>query len=731
MLFRSEAWFYDNGNYSDSEAGLYFSSYSAYANGTRAVGIINASDTTYMVSGKGTRLSQTGGNWNQGNKYGVRSDVVSANTDTGIARTTGWHQVTFVRKNTDASATVSDKGNSFPKSASYDIYLDGQKVYSETTDQAFVYMYGYAGFNSSNYAYIADPAIYQYIDTDVTITDVGGAYEANYSYYGTTGTQTASYKWQVSVNGETGWTDISGATSQTYTPTTDVKGKYVRAGVAVETAAASISYRYSDAYSVFDGVYTSISLGKSDCSFIKGSTSESQLVMTGYGRDGIERSITSFTNVDFFSSDTNVVTVNENGVLTVVDYGTATVTATSGSLEASILITVSPKNQTKDEFNSSSTAVSRRGSGAKVYNGATDTFIDYDNNRYEQPAYKLSTMIWNNPLSFANAALQAWFYDNGKTTDAEAGVCIYAYQSFANTGVLGIIDSGDQTYKLSDKNGRWSRIYYPDHTENATDTGIARTKGWHQVALVEGSDAGNSSEKTKSWDLYLDGKLVSSGANSDVMGIVSAYAGSEASTTAYFDDAYLDHYVAVKDVAIEKDGSALNVDYTYYGPSGTSAQAAVKWYCSDDPTSGSWTVISGENSASYTPGAAVYGKYVRAGVSITDTLESSGDIQTEEYFTNSYYVEAENFIEYRNGSVYINASEDIDDAVLIIAEYKTVGSFNKLVSTRIIENIDVTANTEKSVVTGTIAPASGNTVKVMLWENLNTQKALSDAINVN
>jgi hypothetical protein len=107
--------------------------------------------------------------------------------------------------------------------------------------------FGYAGYNSSHNAYFADAGIYQYICVeDINLTESNSVFTLNHTYYGTTGTQTPSYKWQLSDDGETGWTDIAGATSQTYAPTVNTRNKYVRGLVSVATSSATTGYRNSE-----------------------------------------------------------------------------------------------------------------------------------------------------------------------------------------------------------------------------------------------------------------------------------------------------------------------------------------------------------------------------------------------------------------------------------------------------------------------------------------------------
>ena len=734
------AWFYDNGQSTDSEAGIYMSPYSNNANGTRAVGILNASDTTYKVSERGARLSQTNNNWNQGNKYGITSAVIGTATNTGIQRTVGWHQVSFVRKNTDASATMSDSGSAFPKSTVYKIYLDGQEVYTETADRAFAYLYGYAGFNSSNYAYIADPSIHQYIDAEVTIAEDNGTFTAAYSYYGTTGTKTPSYKWQVSSDGVAGWADISGATGQTFTPSGTYQNKYIRCGVKVSTANAQMdSYRFSEPknFFQFDGTYDSISLGKNTASFTKGATGTLSLI--GY-RYGHEFTVSDLSGAVFSSNNEGVVTVTNAGVVTAVDYGVATVTATYGGVAASMLIHVTNDtsvNAAEGGAGASghSTDLVRNGAYSYKLQGGTDTsFSDAEYAKINSVLHQWNTIP-------ANAVINMWFYDNGLTSGSEAAIYASAYNMDANgTKAVGIIDSSDTTYKLTGKGTRRSQTggnwnegnkvgVNTSVSDMLEDTGIQRTIGWHQVTFVRKNtdasatvtDKGNSFPKSTACDIYLDGQLVDRETGKDRAFVyLYAYAGFDSGNYAYVADPSIYSYIDTE-VSVTESNGTYTANYSYYGTA--SAQTpSYKWQVSDDGLTG-WTDISGATGQTYTPTASVRGKHIRAAVSV-----AAGDASVGWHYSKS--LEVETSLAYRNGSVYINSAQDIDDAVLIIAEYQTVGSFVKLVSARFIDNVDVTANVEKTVSTGIIAPASGNTVKIMLWDSLSIQRALSSAITI-
>ena len=588
----------------------------------------------------------------------------------------------------------------------------------------------------------------------MTIGGEAGGLSLNYNYYGLANTACVnSYNWQVSADGETGWTDISGANTQIYEPAAGVKGKYIRAAVSVVAGAVSIDSEYSEPYYVFNGVYTSISLGKSRCNFIKGTDAEYKLNVTGFDEIGTERYLTSYANIDFSSSDTGVVSVDSEGVLTINNYGIAVVTATSGNLSASLLVTVTASDainnaETSTGSSCHSTDLVRTGSYSYKIQGET---LEKGTEDYAYDYAKINPIIsqWNTVP--ANAVMSVWFYDNGANEDSEVGVYWSAYQRDSlGTKAVGIINSSDTTYKLTGKGARrslsalnnWREGSHvgicSEVTNTLIDTGIARTKGWHQVTFVRKNTnasakiedhrgSGEVFPKSTSCDIYIDGILVDSEVSDRSFVVLYGYAGYNGDHSAYLADATIIQYIGAEDILLSENNATLNSSYSYYGRAGGNATAEIKWYYSDDAASGIWTEISGATAAQYTPDSSVAGKYVRAGVKFTEALDGNS---TKEYFTNVYFVETQTTLSYNNGKVYITSSSNIEDAVLVIVELKTVGSFTKLISSRMINIDSVTANVQKSVSTGTISPASGSKVKIMLWDDINSQRSLCGATTI-
>jgi hypothetical protein len=76
---------------------------------------------------------------------------------------------------------------------------------------------------------------------DSPITSTNGSWSGSPTSY--------IYKWQISTNGTTGWSDITGATSSSYTPTSQDEDKYVRIVVIAENSNGYSLPKASDASS--------------------------------------------------------------------------------------------------------------------------------------------------------------------------------------------------------------------------------------------------------------------------------------------------------------------------------------------------------------------------------------------------------------------------------------------------------------------------------------------------
>jgi hypothetical protein len=88
---------------------------------------------------------------------------------------------------------------------------------------------------------------------NLTPPTVSGTYEFTSTNGTWTGSPTSySYQWQLSTNGTSGWANISGATSSTYTGLEADEGKYVRIGVIATNSNGPSTVVYSAASSAID-----------------------------------------------------------------------------------------------------------------------------------------------------------------------------------------------------------------------------------------------------------------------------------------------------------------------------------------------------------------------------------------------------------------------------------------------------------------------------------------------
>jgi hypothetical protein len=88
---------------------------------------------------------------------------------------------------------------------------------------------------------------------NLTAPTVAGTYEFTSNNGTWTGSPTSySYQWQLSTNGTSGWANISGATSSTYTGLEADEGKYVRIGVVATNSNGPSTVAYSAASSAIN-----------------------------------------------------------------------------------------------------------------------------------------------------------------------------------------------------------------------------------------------------------------------------------------------------------------------------------------------------------------------------------------------------------------------------------------------------------------------------------------------
>ena len=144
-------------------------------------------------------------------------------------------------------------------------------------------------------------------------------------------TPTYTYQWQVSDDGSTGWSDISGATSNTYTLTSAQSGKYVRSEVtATNTEGTVIAESASSGQIVEDVANTAIPT-------VSGTTRVGETLTTtdgtwtgfpaptyAYQWQVSDDGISSWSNISGATSSTYILTTSETG-----KYVRSAVTATN------------------------------------------------------------------------------------------------------------------------------------------------------------------------------------------------------------------------------------------------------------------------------------------------------------------------------------------------------------------------------------------------------------------
>lgn len=708
----NEAWFYDNGQSESAEAGVLFRTYLAYRS-TGAVGILQSSDTTYKVSNV---IPYVPGN---GAFRLTKDHITNPKLDTGIQRSKGWHQVSTI--------VVDD---------AVKIYLDGQQVDSiEQGSGQFGIIGAYSGANSAHTAYFDDVVMAEYVSFDeVTISAAeNNTFAAAYKYTGPNdGFPSPQYQWYYADSPDGAWTEIAGASSASYSLTGEIAGKWIRAGVKISDSVNGNTFLTNEVFSApvatFNGVYQSISLAANDTIYDKGAAAE-PLEIIGIDENGVEQVISDLSDITFVSNRPEIVSVDQAGQLTFCNYGVAKITATKDELAASMLITVTPQNY----YNPPTNIVD----GNKVPYGETVTFQGgYES---DQERIKLKNMLWLNwrdgqtALSgrgFENSMLEAWFYDNGKDTDSEAGIQFCGYQSNSGTGVIGVLRGTDTTYRISGiqlRNPITANIdLFDSHLENAEDTGIQRTAGWHQVSLLDIKRANGQNQH----ELYLDGKLIKTYSDWGTWpGIINMFAGTDVNHTAQFKKPMFAEYHTLSEVSVTADGTGrLCAEYIYNGNVPT---AVYQWYSADSADSLEWTRIEGANTNIYEEADPT--KFYRVSVQITDTVASrSPQIPEVSFTTAEVYSEpfkaaqtTETSISYADGVAVISASEAIRDGILLVVSYEQTGGYTKLVSAESY-TVNCQAHAAEIVPVGTLEPGQ----VLMLWDGMQTMRPLCAAQTV-
>ena len=170
-----------------------------------------------------------------------------------------------------------------------------------------------------------------------------------------TGSGTLTYQWQQSTDNGSTWTDISGATSSSYTTqaaTTDMNGYQYRCKVT-GTGGEATSNAATLTVTAATVPVTGVTLNKTSTSLYVGDTETLTPTITPDNATNI--------NLTWSSDDTSVATVDASGLVTAVSAGTATITVTTedSAKTATCTVTVS-RYSSGGGSSSSSTSLSDR-----------------------------------------------------------------------------------------------------------------------------------------------------------------------------------------------------------------------------------------------------------------------------------------------------------------------------------------------------------------------------------
>ena len=431
-----------------------------------------------------------------------------------------------------------------------------------------------------------------------------------------------------------------------------------------------------------------------------------------------DSALADLDGVVFTSDNENVLTVDEYGEIIEKNYGSATVTASYEGASASVLITVTPENL-------ANLIDTRYGNNGVTFAPNYGETYNFNGGYADSTRIKLANMSWANwggytGISYENTLQQAWFYDNGQSEASEAGLQFAAYSQGGGvdpnggTGVIGVLKSADASYRISNILLRNPGTGNTDLTvedlsdEKSTDTGIARTKGWHQVSLLNAKDSNGS----VIFKLYFDGQLIKvyDGWNA-FPGIINMYAGTDSNHVAQFKMPDLVEYHELSDVKVSAGANGITASYEY---NGNAPVANYQWYEAGSADSTDWTAIEGANEAVYAN--ANESKYYRVGVKISDTTprNNTAFVTNEVYSAPFKYTRVEETsLSYQNGTVTVSAKDAISNGVLIITSYNENDGYKTLADVK-FQTVNCAAYSSVNIQVGDLTGGH----KIMLWNSL-------------
>lgn len=370
----------------------------------------------------------------------------------------------------------------------------------------------------------------------------------------------------------------------------------------------------------------------------------------------------------FESSAPGVITVDAAGKMTALREGVAIVTAKSGTLQKSVVVTVY-KKKTEDGFED--TTVARTMLSPQYGSVVIDPknyWCEYDSNIKRNGNYSLKILditadkpdenlpSWNGGVFFScdktwpasgdrtqRGVAELWFYDDAVPTKSNQFWISSAGGQYDGKSPTGYDQDGtwswSEALRVSFRFGADSYGLGTDGDKGnpSQNTGcakyfgvvevknqVARTKGWHQLIIDYSRD--------DTYAFYIDGQLFASRtapkSNGGLAGIRLDRTGGSKQHLLYLDDAVDYTDISVTDpvapeagnVAISgiaKEGQKLTVSYGYYDANNDPEDKAKTQYQWERSSNGSdWAAIDGAISTSYTLQAADVGNYIRVQVKV-------------------------------------------------------------------------------------------------------------------
>ncbi|MFM2384747.1 MAG: hypothetical protein RL166_621, partial [Actinomycetota bacterium] len=273
---------------------------------------------------------------------------------------------------------------------------------------------------------------------------------------------TVSYKWQSSVDGSSGWTDISGATSNTYTPVTADAGKYLRSAVTKTNANGTLT--------VYSG------------STLQVQTQNGIVIANGGTISGLTGTVpndANLYNVTLASSNlSSTIALPNNTGLTLVNGYASTASYMATSFAGAAIITFRGTGTAINTALASATFTSTVGVGNTLklyYARASSTATDTEN---YIPIYDNGTLTFHYYTYSGSAAASTWsqFQATLRATDTQAGVtsptnkwylATPRYQ-IEDTRIKTLIAATPNVFMGGYANASSSNWYWPANTDGFT-----------------------------------------------------------------------------------------------------------------------------------------------------------------------------------------------------------------------------------------------------------------------